>query len=93
VKPGHTRKFSYTISNSGEVAVNITGVTITGANSKDFSVITPPASSIAAGGSTTFTIRFKPAGRGVRRARVLIHNDSDNSPYDFAIQSTGTVRH
>jgi hypothetical protein len=85
---------TFTISNSGSGVLNLTGsprVQITGANASDFNVSVQPASSVAAGGSTTFQVVFDPSAAGLRTALVsIVNNDSNESLYDFAIQGTGT---
>lgn len=85
---------TYTISNTGPTTLNLTGawplVSISGSHAGDFSVHSPPASSIASGGSTTFQIAFDPITSGTRSATLTIENDDLNeSSYDFAIQGTG----
>ncbi|MBT8308730.1 MAG: choice-of-anchor D domain-containing protein, partial [Bacteroidia bacterium] len=88
---------TFTIDNSGTAALNLTDaspyVTITGAHAADFTVTAIPANSIAAGGgSTTFQITFNPSAVGLRTATVSIANDdSDENPYNFDIQGTGTT--
>ena len=43
-------------------------------------------------GTTTFTITFDPAAAGLRSATVTIANDdSDEDPYVFNIEGTGTA--
>jgi len=87
---------TFTIQNSGYTVLNLTGsspyVTVGGAHSADFSVTAIPSNSIAAGvGSTTFQITFDPAVAGVRSATLSIaNNDSDENPYNFSIQGTGS---
>ena len=67
-------------------------VTISGASSADFVVTTPPAASVAAGGSTTFSVKFDPSLAGARTASLSFgNNDSDENPYNFSIQGTGTT--
>lgn len=90
---GGTVAHTFTISNSGNTSLRLTGspiVAISGANADDFTVTSPPYGTIAAGGSTTFVIEFAPSGAGVRTATVtIVNNDSDENPYDFVIQGTG----
>jgi hypothetical protein len=79
----------FTIENIGTGALTVIDITLTGANATDFSVsgITLPAT-VAAGGSTTFTVNFTAGGGGIRTATVNIANsDCDENPYDFAIQA------
>ncbi len=81
---------TFTITNTGVDPLTISGVTITGPNASDFSVTTPPASTVAPSGSTTFQITFNPSTDGVKDATVEIANDDvDENPYTFAIRGTG----
>lgn len=80
---------TFTISNLGTIALNISSATITG--SGDFTITTAPASSIAAGAATTLVITFDPSTAGVKNATVtLVNTDPNENPYTFAIQGTGT---
>ena len=90
-----TVSHTFTIENTGTNALNLTGtpkVVIGGANASDFSVTSQPASPVAAGGTTTFTVQFTPTASGLRTATLSIaNNDSDENPYDFSIQGTFNV--
>ena len=79
---------TYTIQNTGSMALTVGAVTITG--SSDYSVLTTPAASVAVGGSTTFTIRFNPTTTGVKNAMVnVVNSDSNENPYNFNISGYG----
>jgi uncharacterized delta-60 repeat protein len=82
---------TFSITNSGLCALSITlPITFTGTHASDFSILTPPSSSIPSGGTSSFTVRFSPAAAGVRSATININNsDFDESLYDFALQGTG----
>ncbi|WP_295445624.1 choice-of-anchor D domain-containing protein [uncultured Thiodictyon sp.] len=86
---------TFTIRNTSSPGLQLTGtpkVALSGAQADDFSVTVQPTSPVAAGGSTTFTVRFAPSAAGLRQATVSIaSDDSDENPYDFAIQGTGTL--
>ncbi|MDD4205589.1 MAG: choice-of-anchor D domain-containing protein [Candidatus Delongbacteria bacterium] len=81
---------TYTVANLGAGTLTISGVTITGANSGDFSVTSAPAGSVASSGSTTFVITFNPSSTGSRNATVTVsNNDSNEGSYDFSINGYG----
>lgn len=85
---------TFTIQNLGGGTLTLSGsspyITIGGTNSADFTVSAIPSNSIVASGSTTFQITFDPSAAGTRSATLSIaNNDSDETPYDFAIQGTG----
>ena len=87
---------TFTIRNTGSLPLNLTGdprVTIGGTHAADFTLTADADVAVAAGGGeSTFTISFDPSAEGLRQATVSIANDdSDENPYDFNIQGTGTV--
>ena len=80
----------FTIQNTGNVPLTIGTITFSGANAADFTVVGLPSSTVAVGGSTTFTVRFFPSAAGVKDATINIpNNDSNENPYDFSIRGTG----
>lgn len=85
---------TFTIENTGAAELTLTGtplMSISGTNAADFSVFTLPASPVAASSATTFQIHFVPSAIGVRTAMIsIVNNDSDENPYTFAVQGTGT---
>ncbi len=92
---GGTVSHTFTIYNTGDADLNMSGypiVSIGGDNSLDFTIDVQPESPIAPDTSVTFTVQFDPSAGGLRTATVwMVSNDSDENPYYFAIQGTGTV--
>jgi hypothetical protein len=83
---------TFTIQNTGTGTLNITGSAITGANAGDFTITTPPASSVAPAGSTTIQVSFLAGALGARTATLEItSDDGDESPFNFSIQGTGVA--
>jgi len=79
---------TYTIQNTGTATLTVGTVTAGG----DFSVSVQPATSVATGGSTTFSVLFNPSATGLRTATVSFsNNDAAENPYNFAVQGTGTA--
>ncbi len=76
---------TYTLNLTGSPVVDISGV-----HSDHYSVVTAPATSIAPGAATTFTVRFTPTTEGAKTGVVSIAcNDDDANPYTFTIHGTG----
>jgi len=92
---GGTVVRTFTIQNLGTGDLSLTGtprVSLSGTHASDFSVTAQPSTPVAASGSTTFQVTFDPTATGVRTATISIaNNDSDEAPYDVAIQGTGVV--
>ena len=83
----------FTIENLGTADLTIsTPISITGTDSDQFSVQAQSTSPVAPAGSTTFTIRFSPTAEGTKSASIAIgNNDSDENPYDIALNGTATL--
>jgi hypothetical protein len=89
---GGTLTRTYTITNSGSANLTLGTVTTSGTHAADFIVTAQPASPVTPGGSTTFQVQFNPSAVGARTAEVsFTNNDSDENPFNFAIQGTGAA--
>jgi hypothetical protein len=91
---GGTVSRTFTVENTGNADLNLTGtpkVVVSGENASDFTVTVQPSSPVGAlNDPATFTVTFDPSGGGTRTATISIDNDdSDENPYDFAVQGTG----
>ena len=83
---------TYTIQNTGLANLTIGAISFSGTNASDYSVTTAPSTPVTAGSSTTFVVTFTPSAAGVRTATIsIINNDSNENPYNFNIQGTGTL--
>ncbi|MCF7826809.1 MAG: choice-of-anchor D domain-containing protein, partial [Candidatus Marinimicrobia bacterium] len=91
---GGTVSHAFTIANTGDANLLLSGspvVAISGSHASNFTVTTQPTSPVSGRSSKTFVIRFAPSAVGLRSATVTIaNNDSNENPYTFAIQGTGT---
>lgn len=90
---GNNQAKNFRIENTGNAVLNVTSITKVGGNTGDFIVsgITLPTT-IAAGSSLDFTVTFTPSAAGVRNTTLTIANDDSNeNPYNFVIQGTGTT--
>jgi hypothetical protein len=87
-----TGPVTFTVKNTGTAALTLTNpVGKDGANAADFAV-SSIATSVAAGGSTTFTVTFTPGAAGARTAAIHIaSNDSNENPFDITLTGTGLV--
>ena len=89
---------TFTISNTGIGALNLTGVPrvqFGGNNPSDFGMTAQPSTPVGAnGGSTTFQLVFQPtANTGLRSATVTIaNNDPNKNPYTFMVQGTAQIQ-
>jgi hypothetical protein len=83
---------TFTLHNTGSWLLSISSCTLTGTNSVDFDISSAPASSVAAGGQTSFSVRFDPLNPGTRSATVSIVSDAPGTTatYTFDISGDGT---
>lgn len=74
-----------TLKNTGTATLSAIARSIDGTNAAEFTASSLP-STLAAGGSATFTITFSPAATGSRSAALHItSNDVDESPFDIGL--------
>jgi hypothetical protein len=83
---------TFLIQNTGSGSLIISSLAISGANAADFTVSTPPSSTIAAGSFSTFVITFNSSTAGIRNATLTINNnDSNEAAYDYSIRATAAA--
>ena len=83
---------TFTIQNLGTASLTVG--TVSSSNAAEFSIIVQPASIVAAGGNTSFQVRFDPSALGTRSATLSFSNNdsnADENPYNFALQGTGAT--
>lgn len=77
----------YTIRNTGQAALRIDSIRVSGTNASEF-VVSGAPTSVAANSSAMFTVTFNPAVAGSARNATLniFSNDCDEALYNFAIR-------
>ncbi|MBN8459517.1 MAG: cadherin-like domain-containing protein [Verrucomicrobia bacterium] len=91
IAPGQNQDITCTLRNTG--GTELAGITpsITGTGASSFSLPTPPPSTLAAGGSATFTVRFA-ATSGAKTATLSIASDDpDENPFTLTLTGTGNT--
>jgi hypothetical protein len=78
-----------TLQNTGNQALSITSISLTGANSGDFSLGQNCGSSLAANTSCQISVTFTPTARGTRTAAVSLVDNAADSPQSIALSGTG----
>lgn len=79
---------SVTLTNNSGAAVNLGGITITGANAADFGQTNTCGASLANGGSCTVNVTFTPTAAGTRTASVSISDGA--SPQIVPLTGAGS---
>ncbi len=83
---------TFTITNPGSASLTLGAITVDGANSADFVASAPGSSTVAPGGSTTFTVTFTPSatgGRGPAAVHLASNVSGAANPFDFFLAGTG----
>ena len=79
-----------TLTNKGGAAVNITSISITGVDAKDFAETNTCGNSVASGASCFIKVTFKPLIKGKRTADVSVYDNGGGSPQQAMLIGTGT---
>ncbi len=84
---------TFTIENLGTGSLTLSNPSMTSGHTSDFAISTSGISNtIAAAGSTTFTVTFTPGARGSRSAVLTItDNDSDEGTYTITVKGTTAI--
>jgi hypothetical protein len=78
-----------TLSNTGNAALSITSIAITGTNAGDFAQTNNCGTSVAAGASCTINLTFTPAATGTRAGTLTITDNAPDSPESASLSGTG----
>jgi hypothetical protein len=79
-----------TLSNTGNAALSITSLALTGTNASDFEQSNACGSSLAAGANCTIAVMFTPSVAGAEAASLSIADNSSGSPQTVALSGAGT---
>jgi hypothetical protein len=80
-----------TLNNTGNGALTLMGISITGANANSYSQTNQCGTSVAAGASCAITVTFAPASSGTLNATLSITDNATGSLQTVALGGTGVV--
>jgi Right handed beta helix region/Abnormal spindle-like microcephaly-assoc'd, ASPM-SPD-2-Hydin len=80
---------SLTLTNTGNAALTISGIALTGTNPGDFHQSNSCGPSLAAGSNCTITVSFTPSANGARSATVSVSDNATGSPQTAGLSGTG----
>ncbi len=80
------------LSNPGTANLEVTGITISGAQAAEFSVLSATSFSVAPNQSAETWIRFNPTSSGDKTASLAISHNASGSPSTVALTGTGVTR-
>ena len=77
--------------NSGNSGLNLTGISVAGQDSSDFTQTNNCGASLAAGGGCTINVTFSPAKGGSRIASIAVSGTEPGSPQTIALSGAGVA--
>jgi len=80
-----------TLTNSGNAALSITNIVLTGTNSNDFAQTNNCPSSLGVGANCVFNVTFMPPASGARSASLQITDNATGSPHTVSLTGTGAA--
>ncbi|MAY32899.1 MAG: hypothetical protein CMM86_09875, partial [Rhodovulum sp.] len=89
---GAQTTITFTVANSGDADLALSTATSSGASNVTVNSISVPASStVAPGGSTTFTVSYTPTNAGAFSFDLsMVNDDGDENPYNVTVSGTAT---
>ncbi len=82
---------STTLSNTGNTAISITSIAVSGTNAGDFTAGNNCAGSVASGSNCSISIAFTPSAAGARAATLTITDSGSGSPLTVPLSGTGQI--
>jgi uncharacterized membrane protein len=80
---------SVTLTNSGNAALSITGISVAGTNPGDFRQTNSCGSSLVAGGNCSIDLTFTPTATGSRSATLSVGDNATGNPQSVSLAGTG----
>jgi len=80
-----------TLQNTGNTALTLSGITLTGTNPSDFSQTNNCGSSLTASASCTISVTFTPASAASFSATLSVADNVSGSPQTVTLSGTGTA--
>ena len=85
-----SQDLAFTVKNTGTAALVVSSLALSGANSADFSIVSPAAGfSVPASGSTVVLARFTPTSGGAKTAVLTINSNSATAACTVNFNGTG----
>jgi chitodextrinase len=81
---------SVTVTNGGTATLNISSITVSGAQAADFGQTNNCIGAIAPSASCNINVTFTPSSGGVRSAAISIVDNAPGSPHTITLTGTGT---
>ena len=78
-----------TLTSSGNLTLQISGVSLSGANPGDFSESNNCGANLAPGANCSITVKFQPQTQGVRSATIAVSDNASSSPQSMTLSGTG----
>jgi hypothetical protein len=79
-----------TLTNTGNAALTINGISLTGSNATSFAISNNCGVSLASGANCTIQVKFVPLTAGSLTASITLADSAANSPQTIDISGTGT---
>ncbi len=80
-----------TLTNSGNAALSISSIAVSGTNASDFVQTNNCGAKVAAGANCTISVTFTPAATGTRTAAITLTDNATGSPQTVSLNGMGTA--
>src|SRR5262245_13765548 len=91
VQVGQSKDLTFTIANSGNATLTITGLSITSGLSSIYTSSFANGGTIGAGGSQSVTVRFSPAAAQSYNGTIAVNGDQTSGTNTIAVSGSGAA--
>ncbi len=89
---GNNVSLIFTIKNTGNIALQLTGASAIEATNSAFTIPTQPNNTVAPNAEVAFIIRYTPLTEGEDTATITFANNSDDLEFSFMVKGTGHIQ-
>jgi hypothetical protein len=90
VEAGNSKTIAFTIKNTGNISLELTGDPVIESSNSFFTVVAQPTKKIlASGDSVSFALRFTPTDESEKTGTISIMSNSDDMLFSFSVKAKG----
>ena len=92
VEVASSQTFTFTVKNSGNIVLELTGTPAVESSNAVFAVLSQPGTTVNPGSTVTFNVRYSPTDEKTDTGYITILNNSNTGVFTLNIRGTGFIK-